>query len=207
MPEIFDRKGSRVVRAGHGSAFCTNFRKWCRGIHREFSFFFAGVLCLYAVSGICLNHKRDFNSNITIQRTELDMKATFPIDYPELDKEFIGLLVDQLPDTEVYTRHAAAGEGIVKIFFKGGSSLEVRLADGHAMYEKVRRRPVLSALNRLHYNPSRSWTWFSDIFAVCLVLITLTGLLMLRGPKGLWGRGGIEFIAGLLVPLGFMLFL
>ena len=29
---------------------------------------------------------------------------------------------------------------------------------------------------------------------------------MLRGPKGLWGRGGIELLAGILIPVLFMFF-
>ncbi|MCM1501239.1 MAG: PepSY-associated TM helix domain-containing protein [Bacteroidales bacterium] len=184
-----------------------NFRRLCRGVHRELSFFFAGAVCLYAVSGICLNHKRDFNSNISIQRVEVALEGDFPMPGPGLGNDAVQAFVRQLPDHEQYTRHAAVDSFAVKIFFKGGSSLEVSLDDGSALYEKVRKRPVLASLNRLHYNPSRNWTWFSDIFAACLLLITITGLFMLKGPKGLLGRGGIEFIIGLLVPLGFLLFL
>ena len=74
-----------------------------------------------------------------------------------------------------------------------------------ALYEKIRKRPVFSSLNRLHYNPTRWWTWFSDIFAVCLLIITVTGLFMIKGPKGMIGRGGIEFLIGILIPLLFIL--
>ena len=34
-------------------------------------FFFSGVLLIYAVSGFMLNHKRDFNSDYSVRRTEL----------------------------------------------------------------------------------------------------------------------------------------
>lgn len=47
---------------------------------------------------------------------------------------------------------------------------------------------------------------FSDVFAGSLVLITLTGLVMVHGGKGLWGRGGIELVAGILFPLLFIVF-
>ena len=180
-------------------------RKWFRGIHRELSFFFAGVIMVYAISGIMLNHKRDFNSNITVNRESVALKGTFPAPADSVSKEVLYSYVEQLPDTEIYTRHAAVGNNSLKIFFKGGSSMEINLSEGNAMYEKVRKRIVISELNRLHYNPNRWWTWFSDIFAVCLLVITLTGLFMLKGPKGLIGRGGIEFIAGILIPLLFMI--
>ena len=79
----------------------------------------------------------------------------------------------------------------MKVFIRGGSSLTVDLASGHAVYESIRKRPVLSSLNRLHYNPSRWWTVFSDVFLAGLIVIV-----MMRGPKGLRGRGGVELIAG-----------
>ena len=58
---------------------------------------------------------------------------------------------------------------------------------------------------RLHYNPGRWWTTFSDVFAVCLILITLTGLVMVKGKKGLIGRGGILFIIGIVIPVLFLM--
>ena len=96
---------------------------------------------------------------------------------------------------------------MLKVFLKGGSSLTVRLSDGEAFYEKLTRRPVLGAMTRLHYNPGRWWTWFSDLFAVGLVAIVASGLLLLKGPKGLRGRGGVELAAGIAVPLLFLIFL
>ena len=38
-------------------------RKWSRLLHRDLSFFFAGILMIYAISGFMLNHKKDFNSD------------------------------------------------------------------------------------------------------------------------------------------------
>ena len=183
----------------------TILRKWLRNIHRELSYLFAGVICVYAISGICLNHKRDFNSNITISRHDLTLAGEFPSVADSVDKETLHTLITQIPDTETYTKHATVGENSVKVFFKGGSSLEIDMNTGSAKYEKIRRRPFFSSLNRLHYNPTRWWTWFSDIFAVCLLIITVTGLFMLKGPKGLIGRGGLEFLIGILIPLLFIL--
>lgn len=183
----------------------TVMRRWSRDIHRHLSFFFAGVICIYAVSGLCLNHKRDFNSDISIHRYEMSLTGNFPMDASSVDRESLHGLLAQLPAREDYTRHSPVGENAMKVFFKGGSSLDMDLVTGNAVYEKVRKVPVLSSFNRLHYNPSRWWTWFSDIFAVCLLVITLTGILMMKGRKGFFGLGGLEFAAGILVPLAFIL--
>lgn len=40
---------------------------------------------------------------------------------------------------------------------------------------------------------------------MALMVITLTGLFMLKGNKGLWGRGGIELLIGIAIPILFVL--
>lgn len=92
----------------------------------------------------------------------------------------------------------------MKVFLKGGSSLVVELSTRHAVYEKLTRRPLLSALTKLHYNPGSWWTHFADLFAAGLIIITVSGIIMIKGPKGLWGRGGIELAAGIIIPLLFL---
>ncbi len=180
-------------------------RKWSRGIHRDLSFLFSGIIIVYAISGFCLNHKSDFNSNFSISNQTLHLSGDFPL--PEkVEKPVVIGFLEQVNEQHGYTRHYYPRAGEMKVFIKGGSSLVVDTETGEAFYEKVRPRPFLKALNRLHYNPSRWWTWFSDLFALSLLIITLTGLIMLKGPKGLWGRGGIELLIGIAVPLFFLLF-
>ena len=142
-------------------------RRWSRNVHRELSFFFSGMLLIYAVSGLVMNHRDTINPNYSVEQRRY-------------------VVGEPLPARD--------------------SSLTVRLSDGEAFYEKLTRRPVLGAMTRLHYNPGRWWTWFSDLFAVGLVAIVASGLLLLKGPKGLRGRGGMELAAGIAVPLLFLIF-
>lgn len=180
------------------------WRRWFRIAHRDLSFFFAGVIIVYAVSGIALNHKRDFNADYKITRTELQVKGAFPY-ASQVSESEVKTFLTQVGEEDAYMKHYYFGEGQMKAFLKGGSSLTVDMKSGRALYESVKKRPVLSAFSRLHYNPGRWWTAFSDIFAVALLLITVTGLFMNRGRTGIVGRGGIELIAGILVPLLFLL--
>ena len=129
------------------------FRKWCHILHRDLSFFFAGVILIYAFSGIMLNHKRDFNSDYSITQKEYRIAGNFPKAKADFSKAYVLDLLDDLGERNNYTQH---------------------------------------------YFPK-------DIFAVSLIVITLTGLVMLKGRKGFWGRGGIEFAAGILIPLAFIL--
>lgn len=183
----------------------TLLRKWSRIIHRDLSFLFSGVILVYAVSGILLNHKSDFNSDYAIKQHTFNVVERLPLQQADFSAERVKteLLVPYGEDGN-YTKHYFPDENTMKIFLKGGSSMVVDLQTGTGLYESVKKRPVFSSLNRLHYNPNRWWTVFSDVFAVSLILITVTGLIMNKGKKGLIGRGGIELIIGILVPLGFI---
>lgn len=181
-------------------------RKWSRAIHRDLSFFFSGIIVIYAISGITLNHKRDFNPSYSISRQELTLSGKFPMASNISEQEVHGLL-KQIDEESAYTKHYYYKEQKMKVFLKGGSSLDIDLDTGNAVYEKLQKRPILNAFNRLHMNPNRWWTWFSDIFAVSLLIITVTGMIMLKGSKGFWGRGGIEFVMGILIPMLFLFFL
>lgn len=136
------------------------FRRWARIIHRDLSYFFAGVVVVYAVSGIVLNHKRDFNSNYSVRRTELQMPGVYPAPAETSREQAEELLRTADPEAR-YAKHYVSGEHRVKVFVAGGSVLEVDMQNGRAVYEKLTKRPVISSMNRLHYNPSRWWTRFS----------------------------------------------
>ena len=184
--------------------FWTTLRKGSRNIHRELSFFFGGVILIYAVSGFMLNHKNDFNSDYDIRRHSFRVENV-PPERALWSRDYILSLLEPLDEQQNYTKHYFPDEQTLKVFLKGGSSLVVDTRTGEALYESVRKRPLWSGLNRLHYNPGKWWTVFSDIFVFSLVVITLTGLVMIKGKKGFWGRGGIEFLAGILIPVLFLL--
>ncbi|MBQ5524323.1 MAG: PepSY-associated TM helix domain-containing protein, partial [Paludibacteraceae bacterium] len=82
-----------------------------------------------------------------------------------------------------------------------GSNLIIDTATGDVTYERIRRRPILGAMSRLHYNPGRAWTIFSDIFAISMLIVIITGLFMMKGKNGIIGIGGIELIIGIMLPV------
>lgn len=180
-------------------------RKWSRIIHRDLSFFFSGVILVYAISGILLNHRRDFNPNYTIKKHTFVVEGSYPLTQNDLPKDrVINELLAPYGEGKNYTKHYFPEENTMKVFLKGGSSMVVDMQTGQGVYESVKKRPVFSSLNRLHYNPNRWWTIFSDVFATSLIIITVTGLVMNKGRKGIMGRGGIELIIGIIIPLLFI---
>lgn len=176
-------------------------RKWFRIIHRELSYVFAGMLLVYAISGIALNHKNSFNSQYSITRTEYQFAPTAQeaTDQAQIDK---WLSACGVAGQEI--QHYFPDANTLKVFLKGNSNLVVHLGTGNAVLEQVRKRPILGSLSKLHYNPGKAWTWFSDIFAGAMVIIVLSGILMLKGKHSLIGIGGVEFLVGMLIPLLFI---
>jgi hypothetical protein len=51
-----------------------------------------------------------------------------------------------------------------------------------------------------------TWTLVADAFAICMLGLAVTGLFMLKGPVGLGGRGKWLVLAGLIVPLVFIVY-
>lgn len=180
-------------------------RRWSRLIHRDLSFFFSGMVLIYAISGIVMNHRDTINPNFSIERKEYKITEELP-NKAQMSKDKVLTLLAPLGEEGNYTKHYFPKEEVLKVFLKGGSNLLVNVRTGDAVYESVTRRPLIGAMARLHYNPGQWWTYFADIFAIGLIIITLSGLIMLKGSKGIIGRGGIELLAGILIPILFLLF-
>lgn len=184
-------------------SFGARIRSICRVLHRDLSFFLAGMVLIYAVSGLVMNHRQTFDPHFSVERQSYTVNGPLP-SAEAFTQEAALRLLEPWGETDHYTQHYFPEVNRLKIFLQGGSSLQVDLSTRQAVYEKLTPRPLLGALTRLHYNPGRWWTVFADVFAIGLLVITVTGLLMNRGPKGLWGRGGIELLLGLLIPLLFL---
>mgnify|MGYP000064323935 CR=1 FL=1 len=171
----------------------TVFRKWSRTIHRDLSFFFSGMVLIYAISGIVMNHRNTINPNYSVERQEYTITEVMP---PQagMKKDDVLKLLAPLGEEKNYTKHYFPKENQMKVFLKGGSNLLVNVKTGEAVYESVTRRPLIGAMSRLHYNPGQWWTHFADIFAVGLIISSRSGIIMLKGNKCIIGRVGRELI-------------
>ena len=53
----------------------------------------------------------------------------------------------------------------------------------------------------LHRNSLDGWRWIADVFAVGLITLALTGMVIPGGKYGLGGRGKWYVLGGLVPPL------
>ncbi|MFO8235514.1 MAG: PepSY-associated TM helix domain-containing protein [Bacteroidales bacterium] len=180
------------------------WRKINRILHRDLGFFFFGMTIIYALSGIALNHIEDWNPSYIIHTDEFKVDG-IPEDQSEIDKNYILQLVENHDQKENFKNYYFSGPNTLKIFIDNGN-IEIDIENGEGKIEKTKRRPIFYEVNYLHYNPQKWWTWFSDIYAFGLIIIAVTGLFIIRGQKGITGRGAWLTIIGILIPILFLIF-
>jgi uncharacterized protein len=174
-------------------------RRWNNAIHRDLGYFFFGMTIIYALSGIILNH---FKSGDFIHPDYSKRYEQFNIPLQPgivADKAFALKALSRVHE-EDHFKSFVSGNGYIDIFFTNGS-LYVDLITGKAELEKKTPRYVLREFNLLHYNSIKNWfTWFSDAYAVGLILLAVSGLFVLRGKNGLKWRGAVLALIGVIIP-------
>jgi hypothetical protein len=162
-----------------------------------------GLTVVYAVSGVAVNHVRDWNPNY---RLSVD---TFPV--PGLTRLELGRsgyadeVVARL-GLEGPVRGTFRPDSATLDIFLAETSVRVSADAAEATVEQVRARAALRQANLLHLNEPRGvWTYVADLFAVSLILLAISGLFMMKGKYGVTGRGAWLTGAGVLLPLLFLL--
>jgi hypothetical protein len=180
-----------------------NWRKWNRVIHRDFGFFFFAMTIIYALSGIAINHINDWNPNYDIETSYYEISN--PERFNNADEGRIMELLELVGQEDNYKKFYYMRPGLLKVFIKDGSLL-LNTETGDASIETIRRRPIFFYVNYLHYNPGKWWLWFADIYAVALIILAISGVIMNKGKKGLKGRGAVYLAVGIIIPLIFLMF-
>ena len=180
-----------------------DIRRWARVLHRDIGFFFIGSSLIYGLSGIALNHLKDWNPNYSVEvrtfNTLLEINKNASLDRVLL------LLKEQGLDDE-YKKHYFPNENYMKVFLKGGSTLILDLEAQVGEIELLKKRPIFYEVNYLHYNPNAWWMWFSDLFAAALIFMALSSVFMIKGRHGATKKGGIYIALGFIIPLLLLFF-
>jgi len=174
------------------------FTRWLRVLHRDLGFLAIGLCLIYAISGILLNHMDGSDPAYKV------MKGSKTIEPGLSEKE---LTAEWAKETNfpAIKRFFSAGDSQIKILAEGGTAQYNRVT-GELNYEFYLKRPFVYFINKLHYNQVKGWTFMADLFAVLLIFFALSGLVMVKGKKGLAGSGKWYLLAGLLIPLIYLFF-
>ncbi len=176
------------------------WRKWNRAVHRDFGYLFFGMTLIYAISGIAINHIKDWNANYIV--VSEDIQVSVSEDKP--DKGTIKKWLAEIDEEGSYKSHYFPNNEMLKIFIDDGT-VYIDLENGEGLLEKTTRRPLFREVNYLHYNPIKYWTWFSDIFAGALIVLAFSGLFIPRAEHGITRRGAWMAILGVIIPLIYLM--
>ncbi|MBD3222930.1 hypothetical protein GF314_17005 [bacterium] len=180
----------------------SKFRKVCRFLHRELGFFAVGLTVIYAVSGVAVNHVEDWNPSYEQVRNEWTIAA--PGIAPT--ETVSPLVLEQLSLEEPVRNVWRATEDVLRVITPS-ATLDVNLASGLVREERLVPRPILRDVNFLHLNQGKGlWTWIADAYAVILLLLALSGPFLIKGRKGLTGRGGVWMTLGFVLPIVVVVF-
>lgn len=180
-----------------------NFLKINRVTHRDLGYLIAGMCIIYALSGIALNHKNNWNPNYRIDNRSFSSRTDFSRQSFS-DDNARQILADAGLANEFKTWYFPSGNNVT-IFLEGGF-VQYNISEKSGKVETISKRPLFYQLNFLHFNPGRWWKYFSDLFCLSLITVAVTGLFILKGKNGITGRGAILTLAGIILPLLFLFF-
>ena len=176
-----------------------NARNW----HRDTAYFFVGLIISFSISGIALNHRTKWNPRQYVISSE-EIKINLP-DSIEFNENYAIKTLKDYDLENKYQSFRVRGED-ARIYFEGGV-LDINLSSGKGSLEFNRKRPLMTEMTLLHQTTNEAWIWYSDIFGLGMLLITITGMFIAKGSKSFRSRGWKLAIAGIVFPLIFLLFL
>jgi len=177
-------------------------RKLNRIIHRDLGYIFFGLTIIYALSGIALNHLNNWNPNYIIHSKEFKINNKYNL--TNIDKQIAVDITNEIAPNEGFKNFYYPSKEVLKIFIKNGNII-INTNTRIALLETSKRRPIFHQFNYLHYNPRKWWTIISDTFAIALMILAISGLFIIKGKKGITGRGAWLTTIGIFVPILFLL--
>lgn len=176
------------------------WRPQLRALHRDVGYLLVGLTFVYAASGLAVNHIEDWDPNFEQYERQHTLAAPLPEDEAAAGQQVLAQLGIEEPPSDVFLYE---------------HELEIQLdnrslfVDGKAMTILDRgqdQRRLLRVANWLHLNRGKkAWTIVADGYAILLLFLATSGMLMLPGKKGFLGRGWILVLAGAAIPIGYVL--
>jgi len=181
-----------------------NWRKWNNILHRDIGYISVGLIIIYSISGIAVNHISDWNPNYIINKQTFKIK---PVSDSTLSSDqIVKKVLSELKINDSVKSFFRSEKKSIEIFLEG-KTISANLTIGKVNIETVKNRTIIKETNFLHLNhPKKIWTYVADAFAITLIFLAISGLFVLKGKKGFEGRGKWLMLIGFLIPILFLIF-
>jgi len=198
------------------------WRKTLFVLHRDVGFVALGLTIVYGISGIAVNHRRDWNydRSVSVENLNLgraaDLVGNVPADRrdaitrdptawaPDEEQRIVRAIAAKVGRPEGPRNAFWRGPDRLSLFFGPGDddTVDYTPSTGEAIHTTRKDRILLRQMNFLHLNePGRWWTWVADLYALSLLFLGISGVVMVKGRAGLRGRGGILVAVGIALPI------
>jgi hypothetical protein len=175
-----------------------------RNLHRDLGYFYIGLIISFAFSGLMMNHRESWHPEKYTTETK-SIEVQLP-EESEINEKYAEDLGKKLGIDDKLRRHMIK-KGTLKISFEK-HDMEIDMKTGKGEIVTFFKTPIISQSMTLHKNTSNFWIYYSDIFAISLIIIALTGTIMIKAGKFSWkNRGWKLAVAGVLFPLLFLFLL
>lgn len=179
-------------------------KKTFRNLHRDLGYFYIGLIVSFAISGLMMNHRDSWHPEKYTTETKA-IAVKLPAE-SEISEKFAKDLGEKLGIEDKFRRHTVKKD-VFKISFEN-HDVEIDMKTGKGEIITFLKTPIISQSMSLHKNTSNFWIYYSDIFALSLIIIALTGTVMVKGGKFSWkSRGWKLAVAGVIFPLIFLFIL
>ncbi|MEO7095986.1 MAG: PepSY-associated TM helix domain-containing protein [Polyangiales bacterium] len=181
------------------------WRRWFRAFHRDIGYVVVALTIAYALSGLAVNHIDDWNPNYAYDDRSIDLGPLPDGTLAQHETAIVAALGLSPADVR---GHFAETEHDFRVFLAEGQEVRLDPATGKGTHKRITKRAVLFEVNALHLNNLKgAWTYIADAFAVCLLVLALTGVSMMKGNRGFLGRGKYFVGAGLAVPVAAIIYM
>ena len=173
-----------------------------RNLHRDFGYFYIGLIISFALSGIIQNHRKSWHPDKYTVATKA-VYFTFPEDKRLINEDFSKDLGKKIGINDEFRRSRVKEGKLEMSFEKNDATFDVKTGKGEiTTYNKT---PFINEILDIHKNDSNWWIYYSDIFALGLITIAITGAFMVKAGKFSFKQRGWKLaLAGIIFPLIFL---
>ncbi len=174
-----------------------------RNTHRTLGYFYVGLIISFSISGIFLNHRRDWHpSRYVSSSKEISIR---PVIKDSINDEFIEYFTKTQSINDKLRRYRV-DKDILKISYEK-NDVELDIKTGKGNIETYKKTPVLGEFTMLHVDTSKWWIYYSDVFGLSMAIIAITGMFIQRGKNGFKRIGWKLALIGIIFPLIFLFLL
>ena len=181
-----------------------NFKFTPRNTHRDFAYFYVGLIISFSISGIALNHRATWNPRQYVVSTE-SINVQLPADKESINEDFAKNISEEWGLEKSFKSFRVRGEEARIVFDDAIADFNVNTGVGEL--ETIKKRPLLNQMTLLHQTTDKAWIWYSDIFGLAMLMIASTGMFIAKGNESFRKRGWKLALVGLVFPLIFLLML